>query len=295
MQQAHVAGAAVATAGQRFHRRVSLAVVVLLTALLACTEATDPEDGASRGGGSPGGVLEDARTAPLPEVDAKRVALGRATYRTSFSVDGSLIETTTQRELIETTDRGEALIRIRETAGAVPEVTTYVIDLSADSLQPRSLLATHSMFSAEIVYGRRHVTGHLRTGERRRPVDIELEAPAFGDGAALQTAILGQSLADGYRASLRSIDAGLRQRVRLWSLAVSAVEVVDVPAGKFEAFRVELEPLDEIGGGQTLWMSRDVPRCLVRVENRLPPDLGGNITTTVLVAMSNRPKAEPLP
>ncbi|HSL83069.1 MAG TPA: hypothetical protein VLF66_09845, partial [Thermoanaerobaculia bacterium] len=88
--------------------------------------------------------------------------------------------------------------------------------------------------------------------------------------------------ADGYQTTLRSFEVGMQQRTRLWSLEVASAETVEVPAGSFETYRVAIEPLDGEGGGQTLWVTKDGPRRVVKGEGKLPPTMGGGTIVTEL-------------
>lgn len=230
---------------------------------------------------------------PLPEVDAARIAYGTARYRTTFTIEGQETEVRTRRWLERDTEGGEAIVRVREVTESTQGDAEDVIDLAADSLRPLRKRAGQAPAFVEMDYGDRLVTGQITLGENEIPVRLELDAPAFGDGAALETAILALPLAEGYQTSLRSVDVGLQQRVRPWSLVVEASETVEVPLGSFETLRVKLEPLDEVGGEKTLWVRQEMPHLLVQVENRLPSELGGTVTTTVLVRAESAERSTP--
>lgn len=189
----------------------------------------------------------------------------------------------TRRDLARVHEGDDTIVRLREVTAGTAGGGETLTDLAADTLRPGRRIIRQPNASVEIEYGSRHVTGVIRVGQREFPVNVELEAPAFGEAAALETAVLALPLTEGYSVTLRSVETGLLQRVRRWSLTVAAREIVEVPAGRFSAFRVELVPLDDVQDGKTLWVSQRTPRLLVQTRNRLPPEFGGTVTTTRLV------------
>lgn len=228
--------------------------------------------------------LDAAKTAPLPPVDAGRLALGTSTYGSRFTTQGREIEMTAVRTLEQGEDEGQAVLRVSDTVEApMSGKDRYV--LQADSLRPVSRHAEQGPATIEIDYGSREITGTLIVPGQEIPVEVELEAPVFGDSSALETAITALPLAEGYRTTVRSIEIGMQQRVRFWSVTVEATESVEVPAGAFETLRVALEPLDGEPGGSTLWITEETPRRVVRAESELPPQAGGGTAVTELVSI----------
>lgn len=283
----------------RLHLHPELILVAL--ALIACTDSSPSQasDGAPTRPASVVGQdeapdeepqrpseLDAARNRPLPEVDARRIAFGSARYRTTFTLDGKERSVLTRRLVERATEDGESVVRIRQVNEDTEGSGEDVFDLAADSLRPLRRRFVQATNSAEIDYREDHVRGVIRVAENEIAVQIELEAPAFGDGSALETAILAMPLAEGYRALLRSVDAGIQQRVRFWSLHVARSETIEAPAGRFSTFRVELTALDDVGGEKTLWITDESPRRLIQTENRLPAELGGTVTTTALLDAS---------
>ena len=106
----------------------------------------------------------------------------------------------------------------------------------------------------------------------------------FGGDAAFDAVIAGLPLGEGYKTTLRTFEVGMQQRVRLWSLAVTGAPSISVPAGTYETWRVEVEPLDGEGGPMTVWVSQDPPRTLVKAASELPAAMGGGTVETVLAA-----------
>ncbi|MFZ2489926.1 MAG: alpha/beta fold hydrolase [Thermoanaerobaculia bacterium] len=224
--------------------------------------------------------LDAAKVAPLPVIDASRIAPATLTYKTKLNLPGGR-----EMELDLTTvyARDGAGWTITSTAKS-PMGDGTDAWLLGPSLRPVSRSAKQGPATIEMKYDDRSVTGEIVAGPQKIPVKIELEAPAFGDQVAAEAAILAMPLATGYRTTFRSSEIGMQQRARFFSLAVEGEESVTVPAGTFQTYRVRLEPLDNEPGGTTMWVTRDTPRVTVKSESKLPPMMGGGTSVTELVS-----------
>jgi hypothetical protein len=62
-------------------------------------------------------------------------------------------------------------------------------------------------------------------------------------------------LATGYSSTFRNFDIQ-SQKVKLLQLSVSGEETITVPAGKFEAYRVEIASADGGTDKKTIWVAK---------------------------------------
>jgi hypothetical protein len=93
-------------------------------------------------------------------------------------------------------------------------------------------------------------------------------------------------LTEGYQATLRTFEAS-QQRVRPMRLAVTGAETMVVPAGSFETFVVNVEPLDgDEGGTMKLNVTRQAPHRVVKAETKLPLQMGGGKISTELKTLT---------
>ncbi|HUP50481.1 MAG TPA: prolyl oligopeptidase family serine peptidase, partial [Thermoanaerobaculia bacterium] len=221
-------------------------------------------------------ALDAAKTSPLPVVDSARVGPSTISYRTTLNLPGGrTMEIDGTRVVRRETSGGNAVYRVTSTAKTPMGDASDVFVVDANSMRPVSRTAKQGPATVEIAYGDKAVTGSIVAGAQNIPVNVALEAPVFGDEAALELAVASMPLAPGYRTTFRTAEAGMQQRVRYWSLVVEGEEPVTVPAGTFQTYKVTIEPLDDGGGGTTYWMTRETPRALIRVEAKLPPMMGG--------------------
>jgi len=122
--------------------------------------------------------------------------------------------------------------------------------------------------------------GKLTMNGQEKPISIDLGGPLFADAAGANQSIACLPLAEGYTTSFRNFDVQT-QKVKLIQLNVAGVEKVTVPAGAFDAFRVELTSVDGGGDRETLWVAKDSHK-VVKVSAVLA-SMGGAVLTEELV------------
>lgn len=233
------------SAGTPAVRRLGVAALLLVGPALAAPAASDAQ----------------------PVMDAGRVRADTFTYRVRF--DGDPLGTL-RVSYARTEDGG---LRVREAvSGALgDEVTTTVVtrDLRPVSAEREGRLGRVSA-GLDLSYEGGRVTGEATVqadsvppgggpGETRR-IDVDRElGPGVLDSNTLVTALLASPLASGdtlrypiFRPGRGVVGARAR---------VSGTERVQVPAGTFRAYRVELST-DQ--GEFVLWVTREPPRTLVR-------------------------------
>jgi hypothetical protein len=162
---------------------------------------------------------------------------------------------------------------------------TGTLDLDRQSLQPIHY-EMNGMASVKLDYTATAVTGEMAMAGQTTKIDQKLDAPVLSAGAGLEVALSGMPLAEGYQSTLRTFEAS-QQKVRLARVSVAGAESVTVPAGTFETFVVDIEPIDgENDGAMKLHVTRQAPHQVVKAEGKLPLRMGGGSVTTELKAMS---------
>lgn len=231
-------------------------------------------------GAAPAALLALAAALPAaapaqPALDADRIRADTFAYEVRFQGE----ELGALRVTYERTPEGE--LRVRETVSGVlgDEVTTYVMteDLRPVSAHREGRLARASA-ALDLSYRDGRVTGEAlvradsaRPGQRaddtrRIAVDREV-ASGVMDSNMLVAALLASPLAPGDTLRYRLFRPG-RGVVEARARVAAAEESVDVPAGTFETYRLELAT-DQ--GEFRLWVTREAPRTLVKQAFRGRP------------------------
>ncbi|MGA2672811.1 MAG: alpha/beta fold hydrolase [Terracidiphilus sp.] len=140
-----------------------------------------------------------------------------------------------------------------ETPGGTATITTAI---EKGTLIPRKESVSQGPVIIDLDFAGDKATGKMSMNGQDRPIAADLGGPLFGDAAGGDQVIACLPLAVGYSTTFRNFDIQT-QKVKLLQLNVAGVETVTVPAGKFEAFRVEISSADGGADKKTLWVAKD--------------------------------------
>lgn len=122
-------------------------------------------------------------------------------------------------------------------------------------------------------------SGKMTMNGQDRPIAVDLGGPIFADAAGSDQVIACLPLAEGYTTTFRNFDVQ-SQKVKLLQLTVAGKEDVKVPAGTFNALRVEISSADGGADKKTLWIAGDTHK-VVKVSEVLA-SMGGAVMTSEL-------------
>lgn len=122
--------------------------------------------------------------------------------------------------------------------------------------------------------------GKMSMNGQDKPIAVDLGGPLFADAAGSDQVIACLPLVEGYNTTFRNFDVQT-QKVKLLRLTVAGKEEVKVPAGTFNALRVEISSADGGSDKRTLWIAGET-RKVVKVTAVLA-SMGGAVMTQELV------------
>lgn len=232
----------------------------------------------------PEGDIEAAKTAPLPAVDTSHLKPSKLEYSSKAAVRGQEIDMKVAVGCSKAMRGDKSVWRIiSEQSGAMGAATdTFDVDLK--TLLPVYRGAKQAGATVSVNFSKTAINGAINAQGRDMPLSSDLAAPVFGDGSALDVVLASLPLAAGYKTTLRTFDI-LSQSIKIMSLEVIGVEEVTVPAGTFEAFKVELKNMDAEPGGGTIFISTEGGHK-VRSVMQLPAMVGGGTMTSELQALN---------
>lgn len=225
---------------------------------------------------------EAAQTAPLPEADGTLIEAGNMQYSTTINMGGREIKVDVTRSVEQTTYKEQPVWRIIDKASTPMGSSTDSTILRKANLKPLYRSASQAMGKIHLKYTEESVTGEINAGNQSIKIDKELDAPVISSGAGLELYTAGLPLKEGYETTLRTFDPQQQQTTAM-TLKVTGTESVEVPAGTFEAFVIELTPV-ESGESSTLYVRREAPHIVIRKQQELPAQMGGGTATTILIS-----------
>ena len=152
------------------------------------------------------------------------------------------------------------------------------------TIEKGSLILLHRVYDQggaifDIDFKDNKATGTFTMSGQSKPIAVDLGGVVFGDGAGNFDVIAALPLAVGYATSFRNLDLQT-QKLAMKSLKVVGVESVTVPAGTFEAYKVEITSADNEADKTTVWIVKD-SRKVAKVSAVLTA-LNGAILTSEL-------------
>jgi hypothetical protein len=128
--------------------------------------------------------------------------------------------------------------------------------LEKGSLIVRTRSVKQGPANINVDFANNKAAGTMNMNGKEQPIAADLGGPLFADGAASMNVIGCLPLDEGYTTTFRNFDIQ-KQKVKLMQAKVAGSEKVTVPAGTFDAFKVELSSADGGPDKTTVWIAKD--------------------------------------
>lgn len=151
--------------------------------------------------------------------------------------------------------------------------------LDKDSLIVRKRSVHQGPTDVELAFQDNKVTGSMKINGTDRPVAADTAGPVFPEVSAVPAVLACLPLAEGYATSFRTFDVR-KQKDKVMQLQVVGSEKVTVPAGTFDAFKVEVTDGDGGADKITVWIDKE-SRKPVKFAS-IAPEMGGATVTAEL-------------
>ncbi len=217
---------------------------------------------------------------PVPSFGGSNVKPFTAEYSAKMKMMGQEFTVTSKRKVSQTQWGGKKIWRIVEESSTPMGAAVDTIDLAFETLQPLRRSVKQGPATINMEFTADAVKGKIQAGPQEMPVDIKFTGPIVLDGASMELCISTLPLADGYAATLNTVEV-MRGKAKQLSLKVTGVESVTVAAGTFDAFVVEVRPVDDESAGSKIWIAKGDKRT-VKTETKLPATMGDGTSVNEL-------------
>lgn len=216
--------------------------------------------------------IDTTSSVPKPVNDLRA---GTSNYKASIVISGQTIPITVKTEIKE--ENGDW--SVNETAltpqGEIVDIS--IIEKGTLLLKRRTI--KQGPLTVELDVKANKVSGTMTMNGQSKPIDVDPGGTLFADGAGAYHVIATLPLADGYIVSFRNFDV-MKQKPHLKQLKVVGSESITVPAGTFQAYKVEITSAENEADKQTLWIAKDTHKVL-KIAAVLP-SAGGAVLTSEL-------------
>lgn len=177
---------------------------------------------------------------------------GTYKFKATLQVQGQTIPLTLSTTIKEENGAWNATDTIETPGGNVTDTAI----LEKGTLVLRKLTANQGPVNFKVDFDNNKASGTMNMNGNEKPIAVDLGGPMFADAAGSDQVIGCLPLAEGYTATYRNFDVQ-KQKEKLLQLKVAGSESVTVPAGTFDAFKVEITSADGGTDHQTVWIAKD--------------------------------------
>ena len=207
---------------------------------------------------------------PKPEVPLKP---GTWTYKAKIEMGGQTMQMDVTTEITESPEGWLMSDTAKTPAGEITDRT--VLDKTTLALRKRSVAQGPMKMELTVKDGK--ISGEMTVSGQPRPIAVDAGGDLFADGAGADHAIAALPLAPGFKTSFRNLNVQA-MKPEVLQLQVAGSESVTVPAGTFDAFKVELS--SDSGAKRTVWIAKDSRQVLKAIATS--PQMGGAVVTSEL-------------
>jgi dipeptidyl aminopeptidase/acylaminoacyl peptidase len=209
---------------------------------------------------------------PKPAVDLRP---GTHNYKASIALGGQMIPLTLQTNIKEENGAWTVNETAQTPQGEIVDVST----IEKGSLLLKRRWIKQGPMTIEMDVAPNQLTGKTNMNGQITPLAVDPGGALFADGAGAFEVIASLPLADGYSLSFRNFDL-TKQKAQIKQLKVVGTESVTVPAGTFDAYKVEVVDTGNDADKQTVWIDK-ANRRVLKISAVLP-NLNGAILTSEL-------------
>ena len=216
--------------------------------------------------------IETSSSAPKPSVDLRP---GISNYDASIALGGQSMPLKLKTEIKEENGAWTVNETVQTPQGEITDTST----IEKGSLLLKKRFIKQGPMTIEMNVAPDKVSGSMTMNGQAKPIDANPGGALFADGAGSFEVIASLPLADGYTVGFRNFDVQ-KQKVQMKQLKVLGSESVTVPAGKFDAYKIEIVTADDESDKQTVWIAKDT-RKVLKISAVLP-SMGGAVLTSEL-------------
>jgi dipeptidyl aminopeptidase/acylaminoacyl peptidase len=217
-------------------------------------------------------MMTASAEAPKPAVDLRP---GTYNYKASIAIQGQEIPLTLKTDIKEENGAWTVNETAQTPQGEVMDTST----IEKGTLLLKRRYIKQGPMTIEMNVAPNKLSGSTNINGQAKPIDADPGGALFADGAGTFEVIASLPLADGYSLSYRNYDV-MKQKPQMKQLKVVGLESVTVPAGTFDAYKVEIVSADNDADKQTVWIDKG-SRKVLKLSAVLP-SLNGAVLTSEL-------------
>ena len=228
----------------------------------------------------------DTSSMQAPTFDGTALRPMTAVYDIAFDVQGQQLTLTDPLRTVTAVEHdGQPAWAIVDRAtlppmmGSVAMVDSFVV--AQGDLTPLYRAIQQGPGALEMTYSDAEIAGTMSQAGQTTPINVTLDAPVLAGGAVLEVGLATKPMDVGDEAAFQAYNPSpTGPGVDTYTMRVTGMEEVTVPAGTFETYVVELDKLDSTE--DTVGYFRTDDWMLVKSVTTLPAQMGGGAVVSSL-------------
>ena len=193
-------------------------------------------------------MMTSTSEVPKPAVDLRP---GTYNYKASIALGGQSIPLTMKSEIKEENGAWTVTDTAQTPQGELSDIS--IIEKGSLLLKRRTI--NQGPLTMVLNVEPNQLTGTTTMNGKSTPLAVESGGALFADGAGAFDVLASLPLADGYSVSFRNFDIQ-KQKPQIKQLKVAGTESVTVPAGTFDAYKLEIVDTENDADKQTVWIDK---------------------------------------
>ena len=211
-------------------------------------------------------------TAAFPSLKAKKMKPYTARYVQTVKAGNRKMESELTRQVQEGSLNGQNAWLVISASETPRGATVDSFYLDKQSLLPVKRTVNQPQMNVTLHFEPEEVTGTMQA--RGRSMDINIDRQKKKILSIPEVVARSMVLTEGFKAGFNMLNL-MQQKVQAYTMEVVQKETVEVPAGRFESYKVKISSSEGGTPIQTLYFTVDQPHQMVKAINELPANMGG--------------------
>ncbi|MBM4170507.1 MAG: S9 family peptidase [Ignavibacteria bacterium] len=215
----------------------------------------------------------------LESFDGSKIKEENSKYKMTVEARGQTIPMGVSSELIKTTLNGKNVYRaIDVTSGMMGGADTLYVDV--ETLLPIQRNVKQGPAVVNVFFEKGKVVGNIIAGPQNIPIDVKLNQAVVTDGSGIGLLIESLNLRDNFTAQFNLFELQTAHAKKM-KLKVISSEKIKVPAGEFDCYKIEINPVEGTDGASVVWVKKSDQK-MVRLQMSLGGQMAGATITMEL-------------
>jgi dipeptidyl aminopeptidase/acylaminoacyl peptidase len=221
-----------------------------------------------------------AAPSAAPMFNPTLIKEGTRQYAVTMTMRGQQMTMTINRTVVKTTVGGKNVVRIVDNTTGAMGSGVDTVDYDALTLLPLRQQVQQGPAVIAFTFTDKSVTGSMQAGGQTMPINATLDSPTMPSSSSSGVIFATLPLAEGYQTTVSTFDV-MSAQAKKYTLKVLAKEKVTIAKGTYDAFKVEMSPVEGEGMKSVSWVNSS-DRVTVKSETTMPAMMGGGTMTSEL-------------